>query len=76
MKRKDLESLGFKYAGNKQYPHRYSIPFIGLFDIEPKAKLDDVFSSIFNRGKEVGIKEGKDLKVEEIKQVLGIYNFD
>ncbi|MEO5991160.1 MAG: hypothetical protein ABIP68_05950 [Ferruginibacter sp.] len=72
MTRKQLEKLGFKYAGTKLHPNKYFLPHYGLWVMDGKEVIGDIFKRIYENAYNIGVEIGKIEKSDEIKKVLGL----
>lgn len=74
MTKEQLNEINACFVGSRLKPNLYIIPFIGETNIYPLTTILDILEKAYESGKEDGIKEGKSLKIKEIKKVLEIEN--
>lgn len=67
-----MDAIGMYHLGYKVRPHRYFVQFVGEVDLYESTTLEDVFRLVYEAGIEDGKKQGKQIKIEEIKKVLDI----
>ena len=72
MTTEELENLGIIDESSQIFPRRYFIPRIGQVKIPEHYSKYDVFDLIYERAFDEGVERGKELKSNEILEVLGI----
>lgn len=70
---KELEKLDIFHCGYKIHPRRFFVPQVGEQDIPEYYDIQDIFKLIYDKGHTTGTEYGKELKCDEIKNVLNIH---
>jgi len=74
MAAKELENIGIISTNSKIYPRRFFVPHIGEVKIPEEYDIQDIFELIYYKGHEIGVENGKKIKMSEIQKCLGIVN--
>jgi hypothetical protein len=69
-----MDFMGITDLESKIYPKRHFVPLVGDVELHESTTISDVLKLIWESGNRIGQKQGEKRKMQEIKNVLEIYD--
>ncbi len=67
-----LAKIDIDTIGGNLHPNTFFVPYIGDVVISKLSDFSTILHRIYNKGYEEGVRHGKNIKINEIKDVLNL----